>query len=164
MQVPWRRQWQPTPVFLPGKLHGQRSLVGYSPQGCRARHDREHINTPQHQTRDLCICMGSYAHIPQFCPVREPVTHILAAVSTAGTEILASNTQYHYPIKEIRILGDMNSRAGSGNTQDKPGTSLVTGKKIFFNKKVTREGHSRGVGGNVKETQHRNQPKRSPNN
>ena len=27
---PWRRKWPPTPVFLPGKLHGQRSLVGYS--------------------------------------------------------------------------------------------------------------------------------------
>ena len=27
---PWRRKWQPTPVFLPGKSHGQRSLVGYS--------------------------------------------------------------------------------------------------------------------------------------
>ena len=31
----WRRQWQPTPVFLPGKLHGQRSLVGYSLWGCK---------------------------------------------------------------------------------------------------------------------------------
>ena len=27
----WRRKWQPTPVFLPGKSHRQRSLVGYSP-------------------------------------------------------------------------------------------------------------------------------------
>ena len=29
----WRRKWQPTPVFLPEELHGQRSLVGYSPWG-----------------------------------------------------------------------------------------------------------------------------------
>ena len=29
----WRRKWQPTPVFLPGKSHGRRSLVGYSPRG-----------------------------------------------------------------------------------------------------------------------------------
>ena len=50
--MPWRRKWQPTPVFLSGKSHGQRSLVGYSPWGhkeleatqglsaslCRARH------------------------------------------------------------------------------------------------------------------------------
>ena len=31
--MPWRRKWQPTPVFLPRKSHGQRSLVGYSPWG-----------------------------------------------------------------------------------------------------------------------------------
>ena len=36
------RQWQPAPGFLPGKSHGQRSLVGYSLQGCkRVRHDLE---------------------------------------------------------------------------------------------------------------------------
>ena len=29
------RAWQPTPVFLPGESHGQRSLVGYSPWGCK---------------------------------------------------------------------------------------------------------------------------------
>ena len=32
-KMPWRRAWQLTPVFLPGELHGPRSLVGYSPQG-----------------------------------------------------------------------------------------------------------------------------------
>ena len=32
-KIPWRRAWQPTPVFLPGESHGQRSLVSYSPQG-----------------------------------------------------------------------------------------------------------------------------------
>ena len=32
-KIPQRRAWQPTPVFLPGESHGQRSLVGYSPQG-----------------------------------------------------------------------------------------------------------------------------------
>ena len=30
-KMPWRRKWQPMPVFLPGESHGQRSLVGYSP-------------------------------------------------------------------------------------------------------------------------------------
>ena len=39
-KIPWRRQWQHTPVLLPGKSHGRRSLVGYSPWGCkRVRHD-----------------------------------------------------------------------------------------------------------------------------
>ena len=31
--TPWRRKWQPTPVFLPGKSHGWRNLAGYSPWG-----------------------------------------------------------------------------------------------------------------------------------
>ena len=32
-KIPWRRKWQPTPVFLPGKFHGQRSLAGYTVHG-----------------------------------------------------------------------------------------------------------------------------------
>ena len=32
-KIPWRRKWQPTPVFLPGESHGQRSLVDYNPKG-----------------------------------------------------------------------------------------------------------------------------------
>ena len=35
-KIPWWRKWQPTPVFLPGKSHGQRSLEGYSPWGCKS--------------------------------------------------------------------------------------------------------------------------------
>ena len=31
----WRREWQPTPAFLPGESHGQRIVVGYSPWGCK---------------------------------------------------------------------------------------------------------------------------------
>ena len=34
-KIPWRRKWQPTPEFLPGESHGQRSLAGYHPQGCK---------------------------------------------------------------------------------------------------------------------------------
>ena len=37
--IPWRRKWQPAPVFLLGKPHGQRSLVGYSACGPRVGHD-----------------------------------------------------------------------------------------------------------------------------
>jgi len=32
-KIPWRRTWQPSPVFFPGESHGQRSWVGYSPWG-----------------------------------------------------------------------------------------------------------------------------------
>ena len=34
-KIPWRRARQPIPVFLPGESHGQRSLAGYSPWGCK---------------------------------------------------------------------------------------------------------------------------------
>ena len=38
-KIPWRRAWQPTPVFLLGKSRGQRSLAGYSPWDCRVGDD-----------------------------------------------------------------------------------------------------------------------------
>ena len=40
----WRRKWQPTPVFMPGKFHGQRNLAGYSPWGGRELAVTEHIS------------------------------------------------------------------------------------------------------------------------
>ena len=47
--LPWRRKWQPTPVFLPGELHGQRSLVGYSPWG--------------HKESDTTECLSMHAPV-----------------------------------------------------------------------------------------------------
>ena len=51
-KIPWRRAWQTIPVFLPGKLHGQRNLVGYSPWGHKeldttevTEHTHTHVNT-----------------------------------------------------------------------------------------------------------------------
>ena len=43
-KIPWRRERQPTPVFLPGKFHGQRSLAGYS-SCCQESDTNEHIFT-----------------------------------------------------------------------------------------------------------------------
>ena len=45
-KIPWRRAWQPTPVFLPGESHGQRSLVGYSPSG-RTESDMTEVTKQQ---------------------------------------------------------------------------------------------------------------------
>ena len=42
-EIPWRRKWQPTAVFLPGKFHEQRSLVAYSPWGCKKSDTTEHV-------------------------------------------------------------------------------------------------------------------------
>ena len=43
-KIPWRRKWQSTPVFLPGRSHGQRSLVGYSPRGHKESNTTERLH------------------------------------------------------------------------------------------------------------------------
>ena len=43
-KIPWRRKWQPIPVFSPGKFHVQRSLAGYSSWGCRESDTTEWLN------------------------------------------------------------------------------------------------------------------------
>ena len=43
-KILWRRKWQPTPVLLPGKSHGQRSMVGYSPWGRKESDTTERLH------------------------------------------------------------------------------------------------------------------------
>ena len=42
---PWMRAWQPTQVFLPGQSHGQMSVAGYSPRGCKESDMAEQLHT-----------------------------------------------------------------------------------------------------------------------
>ena len=51
-KIPWRRKWQPTPVPLPGKADGQRSLVSYSPWGCKELDMTEQIHFTSLQIQD----------------------------------------------------------------------------------------------------------------
>ena len=51
-KIPWRRAWQPPSIFLPGKSLGQRSLVGYSPWGCKE----------SGITEGLSVCACAHAH------------------------------------------------------------------------------------------------------
>ena len=46
-KILWRREWQPTPVFMPGKSLGKRILVGYSPWGHKESDRTEHACTPE---------------------------------------------------------------------------------------------------------------------
>ena len=48
--IPWRREWLPTPVFLPGEFHGQRNLVGHSPWGCKELKTAERLSMHTHQS------------------------------------------------------------------------------------------------------------------
>ena len=47
-KIPWRRVWQPTPVFLPGESHRQRDLAGYSPWGHKESDRTSQLSTNSH--------------------------------------------------------------------------------------------------------------------
>ena len=51
-KIPWRRAWQPTPVFLPGESHVQRSLAGYGPWGGTESDMTERLST--HVRKPCC--------------------------------------------------------------------------------------------------------------
>ena len=57
-KISWGRKWQPTPVFLPGEFHGQRSLAGYSPQGCKELDTIKCAHTHTHTHTHRGIFMG----------------------------------------------------------------------------------------------------------
>ena len=67
-KILWRRKWQPTPVLLPGKFHGLRSLVGYSPW------DHKELDTTEwlhfHQVLDTCFWAGFFLYeiLALYCP------------------------------------------------------------------------------------------------
>ena len=48
-EIPWQREWQPTPVFLLGESRGQRSLAGYSQWGHKESDLTEQLSTHAHQ-------------------------------------------------------------------------------------------------------------------
>ena len=58
-KTPWSRKWQPIPAFLPGKAHGQRSLVGYSPWG-RKELDMTEATKQQQQRFSVLIQINMY--------------------------------------------------------------------------------------------------------
>ena len=58
-KILWRGQWQPNPVFLPGKFHGQTDLAGHSSWGCKESDTTEHAGTHTH-THTQSHKSGSY--------------------------------------------------------------------------------------------------------
>ena len=54
-KIPWKRKWQPTPVFLTGKSHEQRAQVGYSPWGHKELDMTERMHTHAHTKTSSAI-------------------------------------------------------------------------------------------------------------
>ena len=61
-KILWRRKWQTTPVFLPGKSHGQWSLVGYSPQGRKEQDTTQRLK----QQQSLSFLNSSFTKQPLY--------------------------------------------------------------------------------------------------
>ena len=63
-KIPWLRKWQPTPIFLPGKLHGHRSLAGYGPWGHRELDTTECLSIPTQNEVEAPNTVGkAYCHL-----------------------------------------------------------------------------------------------------
>ena len=82
-EIPWRRKWQPTVLFLPGKSHGQRNLAGYSPWGCKESDITEWLSTNTHNHKSkkwlsIFICSPDLSepelsdYIPNCCCIPLP--------------------------------------------------------------------------------------------
>ena len=59
--IDWSRNWQLTPIFLPGKFHGQRKLAGYNPWGCKESDMIEHAYTQLHESVSRSVVSDSFA-------------------------------------------------------------------------------------------------------
>ena len=92
-KIPWRRKRQPTPVFSPGKSHGQRSLAGYSLQVHKESDTTKWLNTHTHThislftyLRVICIffpmnCLFTFISLKKFLPQDLKITLLITSRS-----------------------------------------------------------------------------------
>ena len=83
-KIPWRRKWQPTPVFLPGKFSGQKSLAGYSPWGRQESDTSEQLTLKRGKAELMEPCSGVSWDIFSCtsCCDAVPITRVQAGLST----------------------------------------------------------------------------------
>ena len=77
-KIPWRRAWQPIPVFLPGEFHGQRSLMGYCPQGHKDSDTTEATCTHARTCAYVWKCMHECINVWFYSPAKMPLRKNLA--------------------------------------------------------------------------------------
>ena len=98
-KIPWRRKWQPSPVFLPGKSHGQRSLVGYCPLGHKESDTTKGLSTHTHTHTSCCISF------PQPGTVLSPAVVVLDSIKKCRLFLLEADPQLgsiqHFPWPDL---------------------------------------------------------------
>ena len=97
-KIPWRRAWQPTPVFLPEEFHGQRSLVGCSPQGGRKFDPTEE---------------AQYSGTPGKVSIFSAI-EILSKIFLWSPEVGRSRQPYQPSLFASRSWRDLSAHCGSG--------------------------------------------------
>ena len=85
---PWRREWQPTPVFLAGKFHGQRSLAGYRSRGPKSQDTTYQL--PSLHLLQYCFCFVFWLFGHETCGILAPWTGIEPELPAVEAEILAT--------------------------------------------------------------------------
>ena len=122
-KIPWRRKWQPTPAFLPGESHGQRSLVGYSPWGRkRVGHD---LATEQRQNgrqngQYMVLC------VPRTRIHRYKNQDGKADVGTLIITVSDSLMEFFLFLKLLTLLGQKSSMQGWRRVQGSTHLEVVT--------------------------------------
>ena len=139
-KIPRRRKWQPTPVFLPAKSHGRRSLAGYSLWGCKESDTTEqlHIHLLQHSNKRALfkknvisnVSKGILMLVAQSCPS----LCTLMNCSPPGS--------YVYGILQARGLEWVAISFSRGSSQPRDWTLRSYIADGFFTIWVTREAQS----------------------
>ena len=93
-KIPWRRKWQPTPLFLPGKCDGQRSPVSYSPQCRKEANTTERLNN--NNIGGDCIIYWLLEN--------RWIFYVLIYVSFTDDGLLACILQYSWHILLVNIV------------------------------------------------------------
>ena len=153
-KIPWRRKWQPIPVFLPGESHGQRRLAGHSPWGQKesdmtehahtytCKHLHMHTHTHTHTTQ--CIVIRSFLHARHRARGWDAV-NIVVTQKRWGHKSKAEGWQRHMgatrPQASPHSLGGKSSGGeGGGSTHSQQSLGVwKSGHQMLEMKQVTNE-------------------------
>jgi len=110
-KIPWRREWLPTPEFLPGEFHAHRSLASYSPWGCKESDTTERLTLDTVYGRTACIkCLvndSTWSGNKSTCPPRPLFfflylhkCHVLGSVTVRN---ITCHLIFYYEVTKIII-------------------------------------------------------------
>ena len=135
VKISWRRKWQPTPVSLPRKSHGQRSLVGYSPWGCKKQdmterltlHHIDSIKFVQSLLTSNAAAVKSLQSCPTLCdPIDKQPSRLPHPWDSPGKN---TGVGYHFLLQCMKVKSESEVTQSCPNPSDPmdcspPGSSV----------------------------------------